>query len=267
MPFAHVRDADLFYDTVGTGPAVLFMHGNSLDHTVLRPWHDPLADAARLIYYDLRWHGRSSHRGAADHVTWHADAAALLDHLGEARATIFGHSYGSWLALGFAARYPERVERLILCGTSPAFDYTPEVIATAQARNPAAAEILVGGLTKGVASDDELRDVWHSILPLYFEGPPRPDIFANTQFSAQGFALAMQALDGFTMVDRLSSLDVPILILVGRTDYITPPSQAHRLASLAPRARVVELARSGHFPFVEQQDEYLAAFRDFLATG
>lgn len=265
MPYAPVGDVELFYETLGSGPPLLLLHGNSLDHTVLGPWHDPLADVARVIYCDLRWHGRSSRRGPGDHATWHADTAALLDHLGEERATIFGHSYGSWLALGFAARYPERVERLILCGTSPAFDYTAEVVATAQARNPTAAEVLVRGLAQGVASDEEFARVWHAILPLYFEGPPRPNVLANVTYSAHGFALAMQALDGFSMVDRLPSLDIPMLVLVGRTDYITPPSQAHRLAALAPRARVIEFAHSGHFPFVEQQDEYLAAIRDFLA--
>lgn len=255
---------NLYSEVIGAGVPLLMMHGNGVDHTCLRPWHDALGDAARIIYYDHRWNGRSERRGAADHETWHADAAGLLDALGESRAVIYGHSYGAWLAMGFAARYPERVLKLVLCAASPAFDYVEEVVATAHARNPQAASALVDGLSAGVASDADLAALWQRILPLYFDGPPRPEVLANTHFSAAGFAHGMQALADFSMVDVLPRLDVPIHVLVGRTDYITPPSQARRLAKLAQRATVVEFERSGHFPFVEENAEYLVAFREAL---
>jgi proline iminopeptidase len=262
MPTARVNGADLFYETIGSGAPLLMLHGNGLDHTYLRPWHDPLADRARVIYYDQRWNGRSERIGRADHATIHDDAIALLDQLGIDRATVFGHSYGSWLAQGLAARYPDRVDRLILCGTSPAFDYADEVVATAQARNPEAAAVLVNGLSPGgITSDAQLGEVWREIFPLYFTGAPRDELLANVKFSAQGFAKSMDALATFSMVDKLPSVTQPILVLVGRDDYITPPSQARRLASLAPHASVVEFARSGHFPFVEEQAAYLDSIR------
>ena len=68
------------------------------------------------------------------------------------------------------------------------------------------------------------------------------------------------------MIDRLPTIDVPITILVGSDDYITPPAQARRIAALAPNATVVELTASGHFPFVEEQAAYLAAFRSALGV-
>lgn len=261
MPTMTLGDIELYLETVGGGPPLLMFHGNGLDQTYLRPWHDTLADIARVIYYDQRWNGRSARRGATDHAAWHADAAALLDRLGESRATIYGHSYGSWLALGFAARYPERVARLILCGTSPAFDYAPDVVAEARRRDPVAADVLIAGLERGVKTDDDLARLWRDILPLYFHGETRPVVLAGTQFSAAGFTHAMNALQGFSMLDQLPSLDMPMLVLVGRDDYITPPSQARRLAALAPKATVVEFANSGHFPFVEEPRAYFDAIR------
>jgi proline iminopeptidase len=263
MPTALINGVELFHEVIGSGRPLLMMHGNGVDHTCLRPYHDALARDARVIYYDHRWNGRSERRGPADHATWHADAAALLDHLGESRATIYGHSYGSWLALGFALRYPERVDALILCATSPAFDYTDEVVATAQARDPIAAAALVEGLAHGVSTDEELATLWSKILPLYFHGPGQREVLARTVYSAPGFSLAMAALDGFSVVEQLPTLRVPTLVLVGRDDYITPPTQARRLASLTPDATVVEFASSGHFPFVEEPDEYLGAIRSW----
>ena len=80
MSFATVNGASLWFDIVGTGEPILMMHGVGLDHAYLRPWHDPLADRSRLIYYDHRWNGQSERIGEPDHAMWHADAAALLDH-------------------------------------------------------------------------------------------------------------------------------------------------------------------------------------------
>lgn len=264
MAVASVNGVELFYETVGDGAPLLMLHGNGLDHSYLRPWHDGLADCARIIYYDQRLNGRSERTGPADHATSHADAIALLDHLGVERATIYGHSYGAWLAQGLAARHPERVERLILCGASPAFDYVPEVVATAQARNPVAAGFLLQGLQHGVASDAELAKLWDRILPLYFFGEPRRETLANVRFSAEGFAKAMAELDGFSMVERLPTMSLPILLLTGTADYITPPTQAVRIAKLAPNATVVEFMCSGHFPFVEEPAAYLNAIRRWL---
>jgi proline iminopeptidase len=267
MSVARVNGVELFYETVGEGEPLLMLHGNGLDHTYLRPWHDGIADHTRVIYYDQRWNGRSERKGPIDHATSHADALALLDHLGESRATVYGHSYGAWLALGFAARHPERVARLILSGTSPAFDYVPEVIANAQARDPVAASYLIEGLQHGVATDADLATIWQRILPLYFFGPPRPEILADVRFSARGFGDAMAALDGFSMVNQLPTMSMPILVLAGIADYITPPSQARRIASLAPNATVVELTKSGHFPFVEETAAYLDAIRRWVTAA
>ena len=57
---------------------------------------------------------------------------------------------------------------------------------------------------------------------------------------------------------------MPMLILVGTHDFITPPAQARRIAELAPNVTVVELARSGHFPYLEEPDAYFAAIDAWL---
>ena len=245
------------YWEVGAGEPLLMMHGMGLDHHYLRPWHDALADQARVIYYDHRT------TGPLDHAVWHADALALLDQLGVAKATIYGHSYGSWLALGFAARYPERVRRVIACATSPAFDYPDVVMANAQKKDPAAAQVLGAAFASLPTDDAEFGRVWHAILPLYFHGAPRPEILDGTQFSAHAFASGMAALQGWSMIGRMPR--VPVLAIAGDDDYITPFSQARRLVEGVPTARAVEIANAGHFPFVEQPAAYLAALREFLA--
>ncbi len=61
MPVAaHLNDTELFYVEVGEGTPCLVIHpGLGLDHEESHPWHDPLDDAMRLVYYDHRGNGRS----------------------------------------------------------------------------------------------------------------------------------------------------------------------------------------------------------------
>jgi len=261
MAVVLANGVELFYEEFGTGEPLLMMHGLGLDHHYLRPWHDALADRARIIYYDHRWNGASGRVGSPDLAMWHADAAALLDQLGIAKATVYGHSYGSWLALDFAARYPQRVTRVIASGTSPAFDYPDVVMANAQRRDPAAAQILASGFAALPADDAGFENLWRGILPLYFAGPARPEILDGTRFSAHAFALGMAALPAFSMIGRMPTM--PLLAIAGSDDFITPPDQARRLVEGVPTARAVVIEDAGHFPFVEQPDAYLAAFRTF----
>jgi len=262
-----INGVELHVETLGAGGPLLLLHGNGLDHSYLRPAHDALAQDQRVIYFDQRWHGRSERRGPADDDTKRTDTLALLDALGETRATIFGHSYGSWLAIEFAVRHPDRVGALILCGTAPAFDYAGDIVAAATARNPEAAAALLAALQNGVQSAEELRATWKRVLPLYFHGDVPAGFFAETRFSVEGFMAGNQRLPALSYLDVLPGLDVPILVLAGAHDFITPPAQAHRLAALTPRATVVELANSGHFPFVEEPAAYVAAIRRWQATN
>ena len=252
----------LFREVVGEGPAILMMHAVGLDHAYLRA-HDALADEHRVIYYDHRGNGRSPREGELTHAQWHADAAALLDELGEDRATIYGHSYGAWLALGFALAYPQRVERLVLCGGSPQFDYAPEAIANAQALDPTSAAKLVQALSAPLPDDAALETMWRACLQLYFHGPANPALLDGTIFSASAFAAAMAELATFATEPRLPELPMRVLILTGTYDYITPPKHARRLLA-APHATYVEFADSGHFPFAEEPDRYLDVLRTWL---
>jgi pimeloyl-ACP methyl ester carboxylesterase len=263
--YAHVNGVDLWVEQTGEGEPVLMMHGLGLDHHYLRPYHEPLAGDARLIYYDHRWNGASGRVGEPDHAMWHADAAALLDHLGLERVTVFGQSYGSWLALGFAARYPERVSRLVLGSATLAFDYPEVVMANAQAKDPVLAARLAAAFATMPERDDDFAAAWRAVLPLYFHGAARPEMLDGTRFSAHAFALGMQQLAGFSLADRIAAIRAPIRVLVGASDFIMPPAQAKQLAAAAHDATVEVFANSGHFPFVEEPDAYLSAFRRALA--
>ena len=89
MPVVQVHGTSLFYEALGSGPAVVMMHGGpGYDHTYFRPAFDRLASGHDLIYYDQRSSGRSGRPPIETLSIEQAahDAAALIDELGRGRA-------------------------------------------------------------------------------------------------------------------------------------------------------------------------------------
>jgi pimeloyl-ACP methyl ester carboxylesterase len=101
------------YVVDGNGPPVLLIHGVGAR---LDNWDGLAAVLARnfkVVRYDLRGHGQSSKVPGPYSLDMFADdAAALLDHLGIARAHIAGHSLGGMIAIMLGVRHPQRVDRL-----------------------------------------------------------------------------------------------------------------------------------------------------------
>jgi proline iminopeptidase len=261
-----VRDTQLFCEVIGNGPTILTFHGGlGLDHGYLRPWLDPLGNSARLVFFDLRGHGRSGGRDTlahADHATLCADADCLREQLTTDRVLLFGHSYGGFLALEYALRYPEQVAGLVLCSTSASARHAPEAVELAASRGmPAALAALRHGLAEPSASDSEFAETWRSVLPLYFHrnDPERAaSIFAKTIFSAEGYNRAFFAwLAQYDVRERLGEIDAPTLVLSGADDWIMPPQLAgNELTEGLRHAEQVVFEHSGHFPFIEEPERF-----------
>jgi pimeloyl-ACP methyl ester carboxylesterase len=111
-----VEGGALYYESRGSGPAVVLLHGGGLDLSSWDPQVGPLSRAFRVIRYDARGHGRSTRPTGPFSMV--EDVRRVLDHLGVQRAHLVGLSMGAGAAFNFAARHPERVETLTLVSTS-----------------------------------------------------------------------------------------------------------------------------------------------------
>jgi len=196
MPLAHINGTELFYVEVGEGAPCLMMHGGlGFDHTSLHPWFDPLSDVMRLLYYDHRVNGRSG-RPPLETLTFEhlcADADALREHLGFEEIAVLGFSYGGFVALEYALRYPQRLKRLILVDTAATFDYAEEI--EANARGKGATQEQLDALEAEVTDEATFRQQIETLLPLYwrrFDVDLGERILSSTVLSAEaaeaGFA-------------------------------------------------------------------------------
>jgi proline iminopeptidase len=270
------EEPPLYHDLVGTGPPLLFMHGGpGWDHSYFRPWLDGLGHRNRLVFYDHRGNGRSQpdvDPAQLSHELWVADAEALRIRLGLGPTFVLGHSYGGFLALEYALRYPESVRGLILSNTAPVVDF-PEVILENARRTGSEEDYhrVVEGLSQPMEGDDALRDFVDAVLHLYFHDAVPLEVrraIARVQFRAAPFNVGMfQALGQYDVSGRLGDLQVPTLVLGGAHDWVMPVEHGlDRLVEGIPGARGVVFARSGHFPFMEEPEDYRSVVASWLAN-
>lgn len=266
-----IGDTALFTVAVGAGIPVVALHGGmGLDHTYLRPGLDTLADTARVVYVDQRGNGRSpAGRPLADVdlTTWADDVDGLCRALGLGRIVLFGHSFGGFVAIECALRYPERIAGLVLCGTSAAFDHVDAIVAELDRRN--ASDLQRQAFTGDPFRSDAEYAVWlAAALPLYLhpESTLRVDTSGIT-FRLDALARGATALAGWDRRGDLKRIDVPVLVTSGRHDLVMPVDRAGTpLAAALPDATSVVFERSGHLPFLEEPEHYARVVRSWLAS-
>lgn len=283
-PAAVTRDVRLSSVTLHTvelpGPgrtARWVLHGGpGLDHTYLRPWLDPLAAAAPLVYIDLRGHGRSSSPPEAEGYAL-PDAAADLVELarsrGEPSVDLVAHDFGAAVALTLAARHPEVVRRLVL--VAPLRDGEQVRAVGRRSREVLGeagwAEIRALSTPQGTLRDARsLPRLFRGLGRMWWHRPPsEATVQAMTRtmvYRAEADANFLAAAQRFDARALAPEVRAPTLVLSGDDDNTFRPEESRALAELLPHGRYVEVAAAGHLPFVEQPSSFVRAVNDFLAT-
>ena len=273
---ADLHGHEVIYRTVGSGPAVLLIHGmiNSSRH-----WRElalRLAADHTVIAPDLIGHGDSATPRGDYSLGAHAAAIRdLLAALEIRSATVVGHSLGGGVAMQFFWQFPERVDRLVLISSgglgprvSPMLRMAtlPGVSAgaLALASRPRVLAALAGlanqlerrGSSRGVYLDAVVR----ALRPLQGAGQRR------------AFLQTLRAVidvrgQRVSAVDRLYLLGpVPTLIVWGERDRTIPLEHGREAHQAIPHSRFETLPKAAHFPHLEDPLGLAAVLRDFLAT-
>jgi 3-oxoadipate enol-lactonase len=258
VPLHHTVDRTVDGTVDGTVDAPLLILGASLGTTgaMWQPQVPALAQRFRVVRYDHRGHGGSPvPPGPYSIEDLGGDVLALADTLGAGRFHLAGASLGSMVALWVAAHAPDRVDRLVLVGTS-ARPGTPQSwrdrAATVRARGTAAiAEPVVGR--------------W---LPAEF-AQAHPQLRAAlldavTTTSDEGYAGCCAALENLDLAPDLARVTAPTLVIVGSDDESTPPEGGRAVAAGIPGARVAEVAGAAHLANLSHADEVTRLLLDFL---
>jgi pimeloyl-[acyl-carrier protein] methyl ester esterase len=252
--FVVVNGAHLRFRDEGRGPALLLVHGWTLDLEMWDPLVRALRDAFRLIRLDRRSHGLS--RGIPAPERDSEDLAALCQHLGLTRVALLGMSQGVRAVLGFAARAPEQVRAMILDGPPPLnSESDPEVPLDQYAA-------LVR--TRGI---EAFRQEWarHALMQLRTRNPEARALLAAMIARYPGDDLRHPASRAEPAARvRLESLTVPTLVLSGEYDLAGRKRAARQLAARLSDAEFAEIPGAGHLPNLDSPDAYSKLCREFL---
>lgn len=269
-----INDNELAVEVLGPegAPVVLAHHGapGLGSRAEPRASFGRLADEYRVVVFDARGSGESEGSGTFSHEQWAADLDGLREWVGADTVVVAGGSYGGFMAMEYAIRYPDRVRAVVLRDTSPDHSNMHRARENALASDRVSVDMEKFDRidTGQVRDDDDLRDCWREILPLYdFTYDPavveRKVAATPYRFEAHNHAFSVN-MPSYDITADLPSITAPVLVTVGRADWITPVESSEKIVSLVPDARLVVFERSGHSPQVEEAEAWTATVRGFL---
>jgi 3-oxoadipate enol-lactonase len=239
-------------------PRLVLVHSLALDRSVWDGVVHHLRDAAEILTYDCRGHGRSDRRAGAFTAELFAhDLAQLLDHVGWDKAAVAGCSMGGCVALAFAGLYPDRVAGLGLIDTTAW--YGPDAPARFRERADAARAKGMQGLIDFQATrwfSDEFRASHPEMLQR------ATSVFLANDFDC--YAATCALLGDVDVRARLRSFRMPVAIVVGEEDYATPVAMAQELHAAIPQSTLTVLPRARHLTPIERPDAIAAALLRLL---
>jgi pimeloyl-ACP methyl ester carboxylesterase len=270
-----------------TKPTIVFVHGFALDMGTFYFQRKALAERGdhRMVFYDQPGHGRSSRLKSGDYdiAALGKSLAAILDAtVPDGHIILVGHSMGGMTIMAFAEQYPEwfgkRVTGVVLMSTSAGLiDKTKLGLPTLVARASAPFFGLWGVSARfGGGAIDRARVVSSDLAWLltrrygFGDAKPSPSLVTfvetmNSRTSVETLTKYLHTLYTHNRFPALSALrGVPVLVLVGTKDYLTPVTHSEEILKHLPEAELVKIDNSGHVVMLEKADEVNAALIPFL---
>lgn len=258
---AHVNGFTMAYDDVGSGPAVVLIHGFPLCRHMWRQQAKALVEAGyRAVLPDLRGFGESETSDGPYAMSVFADdIIALLDHLGIEKAAVAGMSMGGYILLDLLEHYPRRVA-------------AAGFIVTRAGADDEAGKVRRTKLAHAVqeTGPQVVTEAFESVLFAEATSIRQPELVAEvrewmagtSRKGLEGALLAMRDRQDYSGV--LGAFDLPALVVRGEDDRLVPRSDAESLAKELPRATLCAIPGGGHLANLEQPDSFNRCLLRFL---
>jgi 3-oxoadipate enol-lactonase len=254
------------FTILGSGPTVLMLHGIGGGHKAFAPQVETLASAGyRAVAWDMPGYGRSAPIEPYTFKGLAQSALDLIDALQCESVTLVGHSMGGMVAQELTARRPDRVNRLVLCGTSAAFGKrTDGRLAEGWA------EQFISQRTAPLNAGQTMEQLAQTLIPQMVGPGAMPEGLRLAEFCMANvppstYRRALEALVTFDRQRALGEVRVPTLLVGGEFDRVAGPSVMKQMAAAIPRARYVEMAGMGHLMNLEAPDAFDALLLAFLS--
>jgi 3-oxoadipate enol-lactonase len=244
----------------GSGPTLILIHAFPFSSKM---WDGLIASLSDLdisiATIDLPGFGETPN------AEWTMSSIAAALHHGITVDKVYqpilcGLSMGGYLALSYCKEYPNTLAGLILADTKSAAD--PEAVK--QDREKFAQDALRRGAVAAIERNlAKMTSDWtRSNNPEIAEQIKIWMFEADSQATANALRAMAQRPD---TTEILSSLKIPVLLIVGEEDPVTPPAEMEKMAALIPNATLVKISNASHMSVNEKPTEFAAAVREYLA--
>lgn len=249
------------FTVLGSGPTVLMLHGIGGGHLSFAPQVESLASSGyRAVAWDMPGYGHSAPIEPYTFKGLAQSCIALIDNLKCDDVTLVGHSMGGMVAQEVMARRPQRVNKLVLCGTSPAFGKPDGDWQQAFVRER----------TAPLDAGKSMAEMAETLVP-QMVGPgslPEGVRLAAHCMGLVPAATYRRALECIVTFDRRANLGhirVPTLLIAGEHDRNAPPAVMKKMAAAIAHSDFFEMKGIGHLQNLEAPEEFDSLLLNFLA--
>ncbi len=250
------------YQIEGDGPALIFLHGIGGNKDNWKRQMDFFCSTHTVVAWDARGYGDSDdYDGSLHFRDFSHDLLRLIDHLGFEKSHLCGLSMGGRIILDFWEVYPDRVLSLALVDTFPGFDDSFSMEGREKfirerrqplvedGKEPAdIAPLVAPSLVSPTASKEIINELIASMNKLH-------------KFS---YIKAIESMTRYESVTDVSEIDVPVQVIVGQEDKLTPPSISRKMHGQIKDSRLSIIPGSGHLPNIEKPVEFNSSMKNFL---
>lgn len=249
MPLITVQGKNLYFEMLGQGIPLLFIHCSMANHQI---WdrQRTLAKYFQLILVDLPGHGQSeSLEGEVTVKRLATLIAELIQTLELQRVILVGYSLGGAISLQLALDHPELLSAIILVGTGAKMGVLPVIFEVIKTNYQEGVELTTGKMGFAKGADPKLIEL-----------AKQECLKCSPSIAYSDFA----ACNAFDVRDQLNEINIPTLIIVGSEDLLAPVKWSLYLTKHILNSSLQIIPQSGHMVILEQPDKFNLTLRKFI---
>lgn len=246
-----IGPVETFYQLIGQGEPLVLLHGWGCNWQIWHPLIAGLSDNYQLIIPDLPAFGQSADPplswNSLEYVEWLV--AFLTEVSPDSKFTLIGHSFGGKVATLFAVKYPDRVKRLICIDSA--------------------------GIPDKLTANQLFKQTLVSLIPARLKTALSPEtrakilgtlgVSSDHSFSTSKQRAILKQVVEENIVEQLTLVKQPTLLIWGENDQDTPPHQAKLWQNAIINSQLLIIPNAGHFPFIDQPQIVLRHILDFIS--
>jgi pimeloyl-ACP methyl ester carboxylesterase len=262
MPYVQVEDLSIYYEIEGNGEPLFLLHGMSNNSQSWREQIQMLKNHYTVIAWDAPGYGKSSNPNIEfrNFKQFARVLNGMLEQLNLEKIYLLGHSMGAAIAIDFCTLYPHKIKKLILADPTRGAAALDSNVNEQKLKDRL---FSIGNLDPEEIADKRIK----ALLSPYAS----KEVYQRVkeimvQVRPAGYRSVAYSLYDLNQMDVLPSIDVPVLVMCGELDSVTPVKEAAAIHDQLKNSQLVIIPKGGHLCYQENPEVFNSTIIEFLQT-